>query len=131
MTVKKLDHKVEIRVQEFFRREIKLRLIWLSQQNNNVELLERKRQLYLDLQTRGPEAFQHLIVSLMVTGHLDLVQRLQPGIDLRSFFMEQVGRNAAQIHQGYCFRYCLPRHSVLLFINVFEGNLAWKRILVI
>ncbi|PNF19850.1 Caspase-2 [Cryptotermes secundus] len=68
--------------------------------NNSVDLLERKRQLYLDLQTRGPEAFQHLIVSLMKTGHLDLVQQLQPGIDLRSFFLEQVPRNVAHVRQG-------------------------------
>lgn len=87
--------------------------------------------MYLDLQTRGPEAFQHLIVSLMMTGHLDLVQRLQPGIDVRSLYMEQVGRNAAQIHQGYCFSYCLPHHSSQLFINAFEGLLAWKYILII
>lgn len=89
-----------------------------------MELLERKRQLYLDLQTRGPEAFQHLIVSLMVTGHLDLVQQLQPGIDLRSYFMEQVGTNAAQIHQGYYLCYFLPCYSVQLFIKAFGENSA-------
>jgi hypothetical protein len=88
-----------------------------------MEFLERTQQLYLDLQTWGPEAFHHLIVSLMMTGHLDLVQRLQPGIDLRSFFMEQVGRNVAQIHQGYCFCYCLPHRSIQLFINAVEGSL--------
>jgi hypothetical protein len=66
----------------------------------------------------------------MVTGHLDLVQQLQPGIDLRSYFMEQVGSSAAQIHQGYCFCYFLPHHSMQLFINAFEGNSAWKRILI-
>lgn len=58
--------------------------------DKNTELRERKRDLYLDLQTRGPEAFQKLIVSLMVTGHLDLVRRLEPHIDIRNYYIEQL-----------------------------------------
>jgi len=58
--------------------------------DKNTELRERKRDLYMDLQTRGPEAFQNLIASLMVTGHLDLVQRLEPHTDIRSYYTEQL-----------------------------------------
>jgi len=57
--------------------------------DKNTELHERKRHLYMDLQTRGPEAFRNLIDSLMVTGHLDLFRRLEPHIDIRSYFTEQ------------------------------------------
>jgi len=58
--------------------------------DRNSELRERKQHLYLDLQTRGPEAFRNLIASLMVTGHLDLVRRLEPHIDIRSYYTEQL-----------------------------------------
>jgi len=58
--------------------------------NENTELRERKRDLYMDLQTRGPEAFRNLIASLMVTGHLDLVRRLEPCIDIRNYYTEQL-----------------------------------------
>jgi hypothetical protein len=63
-----------------------------------------------------------------MTGHLDLVQRLQPGIDMRSYFTEQVARSVPQIPRGYCFCYVLPYHSMQLFINTFKRNLAWKPI---
>ena len=53
----------------------------------------------MDLQTRGPEAFQNLIASLMVTGHLDLVRRLEPHFDIRSYYTEQL---VPQPGRGYC-----------------------------
>jgi len=59
-------------------------------EDKSTELHERKRDLYMDLQTRGPEAFQNLIASLMMTGHLDLVRRLAPHIDIRSYYTEQL-----------------------------------------
>ncbi|XP_021932824.1 caspase-2-like isoform X2 [Zootermopsis nevadensis] len=68
--------------------------------DSNTELRKRKRKLFLDLQTRGPEAFQHLTVSLMITGHLDLVQRLLPDVDLRNYFTERGGRRVPQVRHG-------------------------------
>jgi hypothetical protein len=53
----------------------------------------------MDLQTRGPEAFQNLIASLIATGHLDLVRRLEPHIDIRSYCTKQL---VSQPQQGYC-----------------------------
>jgi len=58
--------------------------------DKKTELRERKRDLYMDLQTRGPEAFRNLVTSLMVTGHLDLVRRLEPHIDIRSYYTENL-----------------------------------------
>lgn len=58
--------------------------------DKKTELRVRKRSLYLDIQTRGPEAFRNLIASLMVTGHLDLVRQLEPNIDIRSYYTEQL-----------------------------------------
>jgi hypothetical protein len=55
--------------------------------------------MYMELQTRGPEAFRNLIASLMVTGHLDLVRRLEPSIDIRSYYTEHL---VPQPQQGYC-----------------------------
>jgi len=52
----------------------------------------------MDLQTKGPEAFQNLIASLIMTGHLDLVRRLEPHIDIRSYYTEQL---VPQPRQGY------------------------------
>jgi len=65
----------------------------------------------LDVQTRGPEAFERLTVSLMVTGHLDLVKRLLPDVDLRTYFVEHVEGAVPQVQQGYCRYYFLPSLS--------------------
>jgi len=58
--------------------------------DKSTELHKRKRDLYMDLQTSDPKAYQNLIDSLMMTGHLDLVRRLEPHIDIRSYYTEQL-----------------------------------------
>ncbi|KAJ9601159.1 hypothetical protein L9F63_000679, partial [Diploptera punctata] len=50
--------------------------------DGNTPLIERKRDLFLDLQRRGPHAFTHLLASLLDTGHHDLVRLLKPGFDI-------------------------------------------------
>ena len=89
----------------------------------------------MDLQTRGPEAFQNLIDSLLVTEHLDLVRRLEPHIDIRSYFTKQL---VPQPRQGYCLSsyihltcQFMTLCSVSEGINIFDlkierNNLLWK-----
>ncbi|CAH2226418.1 jg26693, partial [Pararge aegeria aegeria] len=50
--------------------------------DTSKEVRNRKRQLYLDVMRRGPEAFGHLLDSLSEAGYWDLVRELDPDSSL-------------------------------------------------
>lgn len=53
-------------------------------QDQRHDVRHRKRQLYMDVMTRGPYAFGHLIEALTETGYWDLARDLDPDSHLHT-----------------------------------------------
>ncbi|XP_066998340.1 caspase-3 [Anabrus simplex] len=49
--------------------------------------LARKEELYLEIQTRGPTAYEKLLGALIETGHFDLARTLKPTLDIGTYIL--------------------------------------------
>lgn len=60
-------------------------ILCLSFKDTSKVARDRKCKLYLDIQRRGPQAFDKLIEALQETGHFGLIRMLSPEHELSTF----------------------------------------------